>query len=105
MPTWDCSGGLLYRSGRFCEAIDRINEGIAADDGEISPDDTAWLAMAYHESGDHAEACSMLARMTAEEPATSVSRSGPSRRFAYFNARPNASSSIGPSRPIHSHID
>ncbi|MGP0067642.1 MAG: tetratricopeptide repeat protein [Isosphaeraceae bacterium] len=67
-------GGLLYRSGRFCEAIDRINEGIAADDGEISPDDTAWLAMAYHESGDHAKARSMLARMTAEEPATSVSR-------------------------------
>jgi eukaryotic-like serine/threonine-protein kinase len=68
-------GGILYRSGHPREAIDRIDEGVAADDGEISPDDATWLAMAYHQSGDHARALQMLSRSKAEEPPASASLS------------------------------
>ena len=49
-------GALLYRSGRFREAIERINEGIAAGDGDVSFEDIAFLAMAYHQSGNAAKA-------------------------------------------------
>ena len=68
-------GAILYRSGRFRAAIDRINEGIAAENGEISLEDAAVLAMAYHESGDHAKAGEMLARVKANLPI------GPSSTF------------------------
>ena len=53
-------GALLYRSGRFREAIDRINEGVAAGDGDVSLEDSAFLAMAYHASGNTAKGRAIL---------------------------------------------
>jgi WD40 repeat protein/tetratricopeptide (TPR) repeat protein len=53
-------GGLCYRCGRFREAIDRINEGIAAGDGDVSVEDIAFLAMAYHALGDTTKARAIL---------------------------------------------
>jgi WD40 repeat protein/tetratricopeptide (TPR) repeat protein len=53
-------GALLYRSGRFRDAIDRINDGIAAGDGDVSFEDIAFLAMAYHASGDTPRARAIL---------------------------------------------
>jgi tetratricopeptide (TPR) repeat protein len=61
-------GAILYRSGRHRAAIDRISEGIAAEDGAMSPDELAVLAMAYHASGDRATAVEMLAKAVANEP-------------------------------------
>ncbi len=54
-------GGLL--AGRFRTVIELVNEGIAAQNGDISLADAAALAMAYHESGDHAKAVAMLAKL------------------------------------------
>jgi hypothetical protein len=53
-------GELLYRLGRFREAIDRIEEGIAAGDGDVRFEETAFLAMAYHESGNAGKARAIL---------------------------------------------
>ena len=52
-------GSILYRSGRYREAIDRINEGIAAANGAPVLEDflaPIFLAMAYHKAGDQAKA-------------------------------------------------
>jgi len=66
-------GGILYRSGRFRAATDRIHEGIATENGEFSFEDAALLAMAYHECGDHAKSREMLAKVRADEPARPAS--------------------------------
>jgi WD40 repeat protein/serine/threonine protein kinase/tetratricopeptide (TPR) repeat protein len=66
-------GGLLFRSGRPREAIDRINDGIALADGEISLEDAAYLAMAYDESGNRAMADQMLARASPNSATGSAS--------------------------------
>ena len=99
-------GIILYRSGRFRAAIDRINEGIAVENGEISLDDAAVLAMAYHESGDQAKAGEMLAEDDGE-PAQRLGDeiSGTPRPTACSAARPNSSSSIAPSRSIRSRVE
>jgi hypothetical protein len=60
-------GANLYRSGRFCEAIERINEGIAAANGQINFEDAAFLAMAYHQCGDSDKAHAMLAKLGVPE--------------------------------------
>ena len=60
-------GALLYRSGRFREAIERINEGIAIEGGGPTPEDVIFLAMAFHGAGDEAKARAMLARLPSGE--------------------------------------
>ncbi len=54
-------GIVLHRSGKSREAIDRIREGIAIEDGALGPEDATWLAMAYFETGNLAKAIEMLA--------------------------------------------
>ncbi len=60
-------GGIHYRSGRFREAIDRINEGIASDNGQISETDAIFLAMAHQQLGGAAAAQDLLASHPPEE--------------------------------------
>jgi hypothetical protein len=55
-------GAVAYRSGRFLEAIDLIRRGIDAADGEVRPEDAAFLAMALYRTGDRVGARAMLAR-------------------------------------------
>jgi hypothetical protein len=63
-------GGVLYRSGHGRAAIDRINEGIAAEHSEINAEEMTLLAMAYQETGDPVRARAWLAGLRADEPAT-----------------------------------
>ncbi len=59
-------GAILYRSGRFREAIDRFHEGIVAVNGETSFENAALLAMAYQETGNPAKADEWLAKATSK---------------------------------------
>ena len=56
-------GGLYLRAGRLDEAIARLGEGIAADGGQGTPIDRAFLAMAHARKGDLAEARRHLDRL------------------------------------------
>ena len=47
-------GAALYRSGRFADAIRRLEKGIQVRDGVSLPQDWVFLAMAHHMKG-HAE--------------------------------------------------
>ena len=49
-------GALLYRAGRYGEALDRLNEGIAADESGSVPMDRVFLALVHHRLGHAAEA-------------------------------------------------
>jgi WD40 repeat protein/serine/threonine protein kinase/tetratricopeptide (TPR) repeat protein len=49
-------GAVLYRAGRYREAIDCLNEGITTRDGIGVSQDWVFLAMAYHKLGNSAEA-------------------------------------------------
>ena len=82
-------GAILYRSGRSPAAIDRINEGVAAEDGEIGPDEASVLAMAYEASGDRAKAVEILAGATAARPSGRHRASGKPRSSGCSAARPN----------------
>ncbi len=69
------SGSILYRSGRYREAIDRINEGIAAASGAPLLEDSlgpVFLAMAHYMAGDHKTARELLARQPAAKPSAAV---------------------------------
>jgi WD40 repeat protein/tetratricopeptide (TPR) repeat protein len=59
---------VLYRTGRYREAIARSEESIAVGGGEASPDDVLILAMAHFKAGDQAEARALLARPWRDEP-------------------------------------
>jgi WD40 repeat protein/serine/threonine protein kinase/tetratricopeptide (TPR) repeat protein len=61
-------GATLYRAGRFQEAISRLEEGIQKRGGESLPQDWAFLALAHHQLGHHAEAHSWLDRLRAYPP-------------------------------------
>ncbi len=52
---------MLYRLGRYREAIDRIQEGIALVGGEVTPEETVFLAMAHFQMGDTEKARALLA--------------------------------------------
>ncbi len=56
-------GAVLYRAGRFREAIERLNQGIAVNKGQASTHDWIFLAMAHHRLGEKAEARKYLARV------------------------------------------
>jgi hypothetical protein len=61
-------GAILYRSGRYREAIDRIDEGMAFENGAPGYTDGFFLAMAQARSGDHARARAIMAQFGPEEP-------------------------------------
>ena len=54
-------GGLHYRLGHFREAIEWVNQAVAAEDGQINPEDELWLAMAHQQCGEHEKARKVLA--------------------------------------------
>ena len=56
-------GGALYRAGRFADAVQQLEEGIRLRDGSSGPEDWAFLAMAHHRLGHHAEATRWLDRL------------------------------------------
>jgi tetratricopeptide (TPR) repeat protein len=56
-------GALLYRAGRFQEAIDRLQEGVQAGKGKANPLALLFLAMAQHRMGKPAEARKLLAQV------------------------------------------
>jgi tetratricopeptide (TPR) repeat protein len=55
-------GAALYRAGRYEEAIRRLEEGVQMRGGESLPHDWAFLAMAHHRLGHHAQAHHWLER-------------------------------------------
>jgi WD40 repeat protein/serine/threonine protein kinase len=61
----DTLGAVLCRAGRYQDAIDRLNEGIAASSGEGVGQDWVFLAIAHHRLGHAAEARKWLARVPA----------------------------------------
>ena len=65
-------GAVLYRLGRYREAIDRIQEGIALGRGEATPEEAVleavFLAMAHFRMGDTEKARALLAGPWSDEP-------------------------------------
>ena len=96
-------GIALYRAGRFEESIRRSHEAIVCRGNEGSVYDWAVLAMAHYRLGHHSEGEAGWADWQAVG-ATSHSRiSGWNSSSACSAAKPSRSSStIRPSRPIHS---
>jgi WD40 repeat protein/tetratricopeptide (TPR) repeat protein len=62
--TLNTLGAVLYRAGRYQEAVARLNEGIQADGGEPNAQDCLFLAMAYHRLGQSDKASAYLTRAT-----------------------------------------
>ncbi len=61
-------GALLYRAGRLAESIHRLEEAILAKDGESTPQDLAFVAMATHRMGHRDEALRWLNRLRDRKP-------------------------------------
>ena len=61
-------GAVLYRAGRYREAIVRINEAIALGRGEVQPEEALFLALAYFRAGEPSKASELLARPWSDEP-------------------------------------
>jgi WD40 repeat protein/tetratricopeptide (TPR) repeat protein len=55
-------GALLYRAGRWQEAVARLREGVQAHQGQGSVQDWIFLAMSYHQLGETTLAHQFLAR-------------------------------------------
>ena len=55
-PTSRTLGAVLYRVGRFDEAIQRLDEGMKLGGGQGTPQYWAFLALAHHRLGHRAEA-------------------------------------------------
>jgi WD40 repeat protein/tetratricopeptide (TPR) repeat protein len=55
-------GAVLYRAGRWQDAIDRLREALALAGKEGTFQDWVFLAMAHHRLGQHADARAMLER-------------------------------------------
>ncbi len=68
-------GALLYRAGRYKEAIARLTEGVAAG-GKATDYDWAFLAMAQQRLGATAEAHKLFAKMAPATPAAPFSWRG-----------------------------
>ncbi len=65
-------GAALYRAGRFDDAIRRLDEGVRQKGGQSY--DWAFLAMAHHRLGHHADARQWLERLRDQEPITDPTR-------------------------------
>ena len=61
-------GKVLYRSGEYRAAIERINQGIAVEDGKVDAEDAIWIAQAYRASGDRARALATIVGLKSDEP-------------------------------------
>jgi WD40 repeat protein len=61
-------GAILYRAGRYQEAVDRLNQRLAAIPDEGVPQDWAFLAMAHHRLGHPTEARRWLDKVRAYKP-------------------------------------
>jgi eukaryotic-like serine/threonine-protein kinase len=61
-------GVVLYRAGRFKDAIRRLEEGIRFRKGESLPQDWAFLSMAHGRLGHHDEARRWLDRFRSYQP-------------------------------------
>jgi WD40 repeat protein/serine/threonine protein kinase/tetratricopeptide (TPR) repeat protein len=61
-PYLNTLGAILYRAGRYQEALDRLNERLR-DLPEGLPDDWAFLALAHHRLGNHDQARRWLTRL------------------------------------------
>jgi WD40 repeat protein/tetratricopeptide (TPR) repeat protein len=59
-------GALLYRAGRWREAVERLREAIQGGQGGAA--DWVFLAMAHHRLGEATEARQFLARVTQAKP-------------------------------------
>jgi eukaryotic-like serine/threonine-protein kinase len=75
-------GAALYRSGRFDEAIRRLEEGIRLQGGEGLPSAWAFLAMAHHRLGHRDQARRWLDRLRERQPS-----SGPDRFWDELEVR------------------
>lgn len=62
-------GAVLYRAGRFNEAIGRLEEGIRLRGGVSLPQEWAFLAMTHHRLGHRDEALRWLDRLREHQPA------------------------------------
>ncbi|QDV36435.1 WD domain, G-beta repeat [Tautonia plasticadhaerens] len=62
------AGAAMYRAGRHAEAVDRLEEGIAARGGNIQPWDDAFLALAHQTLGHRDEAMHHLDRLADVAP-------------------------------------
>jgi WD40 repeat protein len=60
-------GGNLFRAGRFREAVDRINAGLASGAVEIRPENAMFLAMAHEKLGNHELAQQIYSRYQVED--------------------------------------
>jgi WD40 repeat protein/serine/threonine protein kinase/tetratricopeptide (TPR) repeat protein len=70
-------GAVLYRAGRYQEAVKRLTEGIAAEKGNGLIQDWVFLAMAHHRLGQAGEARKWLAKVREHKPA------GPEDKFTW----------------------
>jgi WD40 repeat protein/serine/threonine protein kinase/tetratricopeptide (TPR) repeat protein len=61
-------GAVLYRLGRYRDALDRSRQGIALGDGRLSIDDAIFLAMAHYQTGDADKARALLSRPWSDAP-------------------------------------
>jgi WD40 repeat protein/tetratricopeptide (TPR) repeat protein len=64
-------GAVLFRGGRFEEAVARLTEGIHDSGGQGVFEDWVFLALAYHRMGHLAEARSYLERIKQAKPFSS----------------------------------
>jgi WD40 repeat protein len=62
-------GSILYRAGRHQDAVDRLSGRLAESKTEGFPQDWAFLALAHHRLGHHAEARRWLDKLRAYKPA------------------------------------
>lgn len=67
-------GAVLYRAGRFEDAIHRLEEGIQLRNGESLPQDWVFLAMAHHRLGHRDEARRWLDRLRNRPPSENPSQ-------------------------------
>jgi WD40 repeat protein/serine/threonine protein kinase/tetratricopeptide (TPR) repeat protein len=61
-------GAILYRAGRYHEAVARLKEAMTASGGQGSPEDWVFLAMAYHQLGEKTRAKEFLAKALGHKP-------------------------------------
>jgi tetratricopeptide (TPR) repeat protein len=64
-------GAILYRAGRYREAIEQLNEGIRLTQGPGAHLDWVFLAMAHHRLGESEQAHKYLARVGGPQPNSS----------------------------------
>jgi WD40 repeat protein/serine/threonine protein kinase len=61
-------GAILYRAGRYRDAVDRLDQRLAEARDEGLPQDWAFLALAHHRLGHGAEARRWLDKLCAHNP-------------------------------------